>query len=63
MTNQEIADAFAEHIPENAPKDFYDRYLDVAIYVNETTKPGPFTDSAINSLEDALEIAYTTERI
>lgn len=63
MTNQEIADRFTALVPEGAPKDFYDRYLDLAIYVNETSLDGVEKDSAITDLEDALETAYTLTRI
>lgn len=63
MTNQEIADRFTLLIPEGASKDFYDRFLDLGIYINETSRDGLLKDDAITSLELALEDAYKTERI
>lgn len=63
MTNQEIADRFTALIPEGASKDFYDRFLDLAIYVNETTLDDSNRAEALLSLETALEDAYACGRI
>ena len=63
MTNQEIADLFTELIPDGDPKDLYDRFLDIAIYINETTKEGEDISIVINSMASCLNLAYTLERI
>lgn len=63
MTNQEIADLFTTKIPENHPKDLYDRYVDVAIYINQTTADGEDNTAVINGMADNLGLAYGLNRI
>jgi hypothetical protein len=62
VNNQEIADLFTGRIPENSPKDLYDRYLDLAIYINDTSDEDD-NIGVINGLADNLELAYSIERI
>lgn len=63
MTNQEISNLFNSKVPVNKPKDLYDRYMDVAIYINDTTAIGEDNTQVINDLADSLTLAYELERI
>ena len=63
MTNQEIANLFTSHIPANSPRDLYDRYLDLAIYINQTTAENEDSTEVINDLANCLALAYELERI
>lgn len=63
MTNQEIADLFTTKIPENAPKDLYDRYVELAIFINQTTADGENNTNVISGMADNLALAYTLDRI
>lgn len=63
MTNQEISNLFNSKVPANKPKDLYDRYMDVAIYINDTTAIGEDNTQVINDLADSLTLAYELERI
>jgi hypothetical protein len=63
MKNQEIADWCLKKVPEKAAKDFYDRFLDLAIYINESCKDGDEKDLAISDLLTALETAYSNKRL
>jgi len=63
MTNQEIADLFTEKVPEGKPKDLYDRFLDLAIYISDTLKENVDNTSVVSSLAYSLEVAYIQERI
>lgn len=65
MTNQEIADLFTAEVPEGKPKDLYDRFLDLAIYLNETTKEDSYDtlEGIIRDMSNLLDQAYDLERI
>jgi hypothetical protein len=63
MSIKEIADKFTAKIPEDAAKDFYDRFLDLAIFINETCEDGEFKESAISKLGTALGSAYKNKRL
>jgi hypothetical protein len=64
MDNQEIADLFTTKIPENEPKDLYDRFLNLAIYLNETTKEDSYDtlEGIVQDLSNLLDQAYDLER-
>jgi hypothetical protein len=60
MTNEELAKQFREKVPEVASLDYFDRFVDLAIYLNETLGPKegayPIIGDLLSSMVHAYEI-------
>lgn len=61
MTNQELADSFRNRVDnfnKEVPLDYYDRAVDFAIYVNETTSDSLESAQSIQLIQDGMVVAY-----
>ena len=58
MTNEELANYFRSTVHEAAPLDYFDRFVDLAIYLNETLNSGNLKDTLIDDLQNAMVHAY-----
>lgn len=61
MENLEIAEMFrtrVENFDKPVPLDYYDRFLDLALYLNETIPEGPNQVNPIYLVRDAMIEAY-----
>ena len=58
MTNEELANQFRTKVPTNEPLDYFDRCVDLAIYINESVEDNEDKEFAIIAVEQAMIDAY-----
>lgn len=58
MTNEKLAKQFRDKVPENAPLDYFDRFVGLAIYLNETLPAKDTSYSIIGDLMSSMTYAY-----
>jgi hypothetical protein len=58
VTNEELAKQFRDKVSEAAPLDYFDRFVDLAIYLNETIPQELGRLQLLDNLLSTMVLAY-----
>ncbi len=58
MTNNELSQSFRAEVPELQPLDYFDRFVELCVYLNETLLSGDEKDNLLISMKASMVNAY-----
>lgn len=60
-SNAKISESFNALVPTNGTKTYLDRFMDLAVYLNESMKDSPGKEDLLDDLEVMMTRVYTLE--